>query len=524
MVAPARDMPEDFGKYRFIRQLGSGGLSTVYLIDNGAKRAVMKIGSADLDEAARERFGAEATALRNLNSPNIPVLLDFGSLPDGRPFLVTEWVEGSDLAALLASGRPFSVREVLQLTQAVSFALACAHKQGMVHRDVKPANILVPDREGRLRFEDAKLLDFGVLGRLEVNTLTTRSGMVVGTPYYMSPEQIRGGGLTPAADIFSLGVVAYETLSGKRPFEGDNLSEVFLALISKEAPRLGPPIPYQVADLVQRCLEKQPGRRPPSGVEMSGLINALLWNFDGLLDAPALRAELSRVAASPAPAAFSPSYVSPTVTATHKHMGGATSSSRIIAAAFAGFAMSVVAVLLVAVRFLAGRRGSAPPSVPTVPAVAAGGSEPWIIVGGVLLAVSGVAIGMVLRRYFARKREQITGEISELLKGGRTKKALSMTLAIQVDEVIAKCRLMDEKFLGLTMALMVKEYDSARKFDDRQKALMNAIAILDKLGPKLSPWYIRHDKLVATGVSLVGIISGLATVAQSVAKLVRGGP
>src|SRR5580700_712985 len=234
MVAPARDMPEDFGKYHFIRQLGSGGLSTVYLIDNGAKRAVMKIGSADLDEAARERFGAEATALRNLNSPNIPVLLDFGSLPDGRPFLVTEWVEGSDLAALLASGRPFSVREVLQLAQAVSFALACAHKQGMVHRDVKPANILVPDREGRLRFEDAKLLDFGVLGRLEVNTLTTRSGMVVGTPYYMSPEQIRGGGLTPAADIFSLGVVAYETLSGKRPFEGDNLSEVFLALISKE--------------------------------------------------------------------------------------------------------------------------------------------------------------------------------------------------------------------------------------------------------------------------------------------------
>ena len=86
-------------------------------------------------------------------------------------------------------------------------------------------------------------------------------------------------------------------------------------------------------------------------------------------------------------------------------------------------------------------------------------------------------------------------------------------------EVIAKCRLMDEKFLGLTMALMVKEYNSARAFDDRQKALMNAITILDKLGPKLSPWYVRHEKLVAAGVSLVGIVSGLATAAQSVAKL-----
>ena len=140
------------------------------------------------------------------------------------------------------------------------------------------------------------------------------------------------------------------------------------------------------------------------------------------------------------------------------------------------------------------------------------------------MIAGGVMMGMAVRRYLAHKREQITGDISKLLTGGRTRKALSMTLAIQVDEVIAKCRLMDEKFLGLTMAVMVKEYDSARKFDDRQKALMNAIAILDKLGPKLSPWYVRHEKMVATAVSMVGIISGLATAATSVAKLVRGTP
>ena len=99
-----------------------------------------------------------------------------------------------------------------------------------------------------------------------------------------------------------------------------------------------------------------------------------------------------------------------------------------------------------------------------------------------------------------------------------------MTLSLQMDELIEKCQQMDEKFLGLTMALMVKEFDTAKKFDDRQKALMNAVMILEKLEPKLSPWYVRHDKLIASGVSLVGIVSGLATAVESVAKLVKGTP
>jgi len=115
-------------------------------------------------------------------------------------------------------------------------------------------------------------------------------------------------------------------------------------------------------------------------------------------------------------------------------------------------------------------------------------------------------------------------DVSALLKGAQSRRALSMTLSIHVDEVIKKCRLMDERFLGLTLAVMVKEFGSARKFDDRQKALMNAVAILEKLEPKLSPWYIRHEKLIAAGVSLVGIVSGLAAAASSVAKLAAGTP
>ena len=143
---------------------------------------------------------------------------------------------------------------------------------------------------------------------------------------------------------------------------------------------------------------------------------------------------------------------------------------------------------------------------------------------GVVLVLAGIGSGIALHRYLVRRRDELAVDVSALLKGAQTRRALSMTLSIQVDEVIKKCRLMDERFLGLTLAVMVKEYGSARKFDDRQKALMNAVAILDKLEPKLSPWYIRHEKLIAAGVSLMGILSGLAAAAASVAKLAAGMP
>jgi serine/threonine protein kinase len=228
MVAPGRDIPEELGNYRVISALGSGGMGTAYLVENKllGRRSVMKVGSPDLDERARERFRTEAVALRQLEHPNIPALLEFGMLPDGRPFLVTEWVEGSDVAELLDSQLQFPVRDVLLMARAVANALGCAHGHGILHLDVKPANILVPGVGERRDFEAARLLDFGVLGRLQADTHTTLSGMLLGTPYYMSPEQVRAEALTPAADVFSMSVVTYEMLSGRRPFEGETPMEI----------------------------------------------------------------------------------------------------------------------------------------------------------------------------------------------------------------------------------------------------------------------------------------------------------
>ncbi len=550
MVAAGRDIPEELGNYRVISALGSGGMGTAYLVESklAGQRAVMKVGGLDLSDSARERFHSEAAALRQLDHPNIPALVEFGMLPDGRPFLVTEWVEGSDLAALLDSRPQLPVRDSLLLARAVAKALGCAHEHGILHLDVKPDNIFVPYNAGQSRFEEAKLLDFGVLGKLEPDTQTTRSGVLLGTPYYMSPAQVRAEALTPAADVFSLGVVTYQMLSGRRPFEGASPMEMFAALLSKDPEPLGPPTPPEIADFVGRCLDKDPGKRPRTGVEMAALIDGLLDNLDGKQGATkafgswpgtttGVDDEFARLFSQPVPQVGPPplaisSPLSGTgefpkmvpqpvvadvpVTAAAPRPRSMVATVAIVLVVLVGFVIAIVVGL--AVHLPAISKSETP--VPVSP----GRDEPWLIVAGALLIAGGVMMGMAVRRYLAHKREQITGDISKLLTGGRTRKALSMTLAIQVDEVIAKCRLMDEKFLGLTMAVMVKEYDSARKFDDRQKALMNAIAILDKLGPKLSPWYVRHEKMVATAVSMVGIISGLATAATSVAKLVRGTP
>jgi hypothetical protein len=491
-------LPGDFPPYRFLRVLGSGGLGTVYQVEDTQQglRAAMKVGRPDLDSLARERFRTEVRVLRQLHHPNIAQLYDFGDVPDGRPFLVTEWLEGADLATLLRSGRRLQIRDVLLLARSVARGLGWAHQQGILHLDVKPANIWVPERAGTARFDEAKLIDFSVLAKIETGTGRTQAGAIVGTPYYMSPEQMRGLGLTAAADVFSLGLVMYEMLAGRRPFEGKNTAEVFLAIFTQEPPPLEPMIPANVADLVRHCLAKEPRMRPASGVRVAAALELLLESVEDrpLPAPPAVSAtEASEITAHGAPAS-APTAQRPLATT-------------VKVAVATGMALAVLATAVIGLTSPWSKPADWPP-----------------IALGSLLILAGVGMGFVARCFLADRRDRLAGNISALLGGARTREALSMTLSLQMDELIEKCQQMDEKFLGLTMALMVKEFDTAKKFDDRQKALMNAVMILEKLEPKLSPWYMRHDKLIASGVSLVGIVSGLATAAESVAKLFKGTP
>jgi len=511
-TAPGGPLPADFEPYHFLEALGWGALSEVYLAEDlrMGMRVVLKAGRPNLDASSVERFRTEARALRDLNHPNIPRLLHSGTLPDGRPFLATRWVEGTELDRLLESGQEMLQTDAVRIARALARALGYAHERNILHLDIKPANILIPKTQGTYLFDDAQLLDFSVLGQVESDTGTTLAGTVVGTPYFMSPEQVRGEALTPAADIFSLGVVLYRMLAGRLPFEGKNAPEMFHALLSKDPELLPAAVPAQLAEAVMRCLAKDPRQRHASAAALESALSEALNlapGFSAFLPQPMMQPRPA-VSTAHEPGDF-PRYMSSTpspaasttlaVPLPPSVERSAAPKNRIMTLGLIALGVAILGLVLLV-------RITAP------------GELGLIAVGGLLIA-AGVGAGVVMYRYLGNRKERATGEVSTLLSGARSREALSMTLSIQVDEVIRKCKLMDEKFLGLTMAVMVSEYDSAKNFDDRQKALMNAIAILDKLGPKLSPWYVRHDKLIATGVSLVGIISGLATAAQSVAKL-----
>ena len=214
----ARPLPPSIGRYRVERELGRGAMGVVYkALDPDIGRAVaIKLVRADLlDGEEREtfvaRFRREARAAGRCSHPNIVALYDFG-MHDGNPFLAMEYIDGIGLGQALQRAGRFSPREAVSIVAQVLDALGAAHSLGIVHRDVKPANILL------LPSGQAKVTDFGI-SRIDTSDITL-DGSVVGTPAYMSPEQCRGETVDGRGDLFSAGTVLYELLSGTRGIPG----------------------------------------------------------------------------------------------------------------------------------------------------------------------------------------------------------------------------------------------------------------------------------------------------------------
>ena len=241
------------------------------------------------------RFQHEARAAGRCAHPNIVAIYDF-AVHEGNPFLAMEFVEGSNLSQVLARSGRFSPASAIDVITQVLDALGCAHGLGVVHRDVKPANILLL-ADGRV-----KMTDFGI-SRLESSALT-QSGSVIGTPSYMSPEQCQGDKVDARSDLFSTGVVLYELLSGERPFAGRTLTEVALRLLRDEPPNLAskcPELSPKLVAAVHRALAKRPEDRFASAADMSAALRDMPQsNDDRTIIAP--RAS--------APAEFSPETLS----------------------------------------------------------------------------------------------------------------------------------------------------------------------------------------------------------------------
>jgi serine/threonine protein kinase len=271
LAGSSNELPTPFGRYRLLKLLGAGGMGKVYLAhDTQLDRSVaLKMPHLGVDESADSiaRFYREARAAATIVHPNICPLYDIGEV-EGKPYMTMACVNGSPLSTF-AREHPLSPRQAAVLVRKIALALQEAHQQGVIHRDLKPGNIMIDQRGEPI------IMDFG-LARREVDPRMTQFGAVVGTPGYMAPEQANGevNALGPACDIYSLGVILYKLLTDRLPFEGDTFS-VLLQVVSAEAPppsRFVPDIDPALEAICQKAMAKKPRDRYAS---MTDLANAM---------------------------------------------------------------------------------------------------------------------------------------------------------------------------------------------------------------------------------------------------------
>src|SRR5947207_4714742 len=249
------------GRYKLDERIASGGMGDVWKGTDevlGRTVAIKILLPSLLDEPGfAERFRGEARTMATINHPGVVDIYDYGSDPAAGAYLVMEYVEGDALSRTLARvGRLTPARTMALVAQAAD-ALHAAHEMGVLHRDVKPGNLLVRPN-GTL-----VLTDFGIARSAMVGQLTA-AGSVLGTASYISPEQASGATATALSDVYALGVVAYQCLSGHRPFEGDNPLEIAMRHVRENPPPLPGDIPPAVRQIVERAMAKDPAARWPS--------------------------------------------------------------------------------------------------------------------------------------------------------------------------------------------------------------------------------------------------------------------
>ncbi len=248
------------GRYRLEAKLGSGGMSTVYLARDATldRPVAVKVMHREMSEQADqlERFRQEARAVAKLSHPNVVAVIDAGE-DGGHPYIVFEYVEGETLKQRIARLGALDTQEALAYAIEIARGLTVAHARNMVHRDIKPQNVLI-DSEGR-----AKLTDFGISRQLEQDGMTA-TGRVLGTTDYVAPEQAMGHAVDPRSDIYSLGVVLYEMLIGQVPFHADSQVGVAMKHVNEELPDVQqrrPEVSAATALVVERATDKDPDRR-----------------------------------------------------------------------------------------------------------------------------------------------------------------------------------------------------------------------------------------------------------------------
>jgi CheY-like chemotaxis protein len=287
--------------YRIEERIGRGGMGVVYRAQhlNLQRRAAIKIIAPDLAESEgfRERFTREARIAAALQHPNIVTVYDAGEV-DGLLYLAMQFIQGEDLAAILRRDGRLRPYRAIDVSRQVASALDAAHAMGLIHRDVKPANVLI---EGRNAF----LTDFGLTKRIEgTHAQLTRAGDVVGTIHYVAPEQIEGRRVSARSDVYSLGCLLYHCLAGQVPFALETDVAVIYAHLSEQPPKLSelrPELPEGLDAIMAKALDKSPDRRFPSCGDMISAARAVIDAAGPLSET--IPPKASHVAAPAAPSA-----------------------------------------------------------------------------------------------------------------------------------------------------------------------------------------------------------------------------
>lgn len=338
--------PSHIGKYRIMELIGEGAMGVVYRAEDSVldRTVAIKVMSASIarQEDLRKRFLREGEAAGSLQHPNVVAVYDLGEV-DGHLFIAMEFAHGVDLERLIELQEPLTLQAKLDIIADVLAGLSYAHDRGIVHRDIKPDNIRVGN-DGR-----AKIMDFGI-AHLASSTMT-RTGVVLGTPSYMSPEQVRGAKSTAATDVFAVGAVLYQMLTGNKPFDAPTLQGLFHMIVS-EMPRpiaeTCPDLPPTLQRIVTKALAKDPNARFINARDMANELSLVQARLNGVPD--------------PASLALGKTFATATGTSTPIPVAGTRNYRFMGAAAAAAIATSLI-VWFAFSRASSTASGSKPPGV-----------------------------------------------------------------------------------------------------------------------------------------------------------------
>ena len=261
-------------RYRLDGEIGQGGMAVVYRAQDerlGRPVAIKRMrAQLAADPAFLARFRREAQAVANLSHPNLAAVYDSGEV-DGVPYIAMEYVDGDNLKTHIAAEAPFSTEQAVNLMIQVCEGVGAAHRAGLVHRDLKPQNILLT-RSGQ-----AKVADFGIARSLSASVSSTQTGQVWGTAQYIAPEQASGQPVRPATDVYSLGIILYELLTGRLPFEGDSALALAMQHLQAEPRPLrqfSPALPVGLEAIVAKAMAKRPDARYPDADALGSALKA----------------------------------------------------------------------------------------------------------------------------------------------------------------------------------------------------------------------------------------------------------